>query len=212
MTAAFVLIGAYLAGSIPFGYLVARVVMRDDIRRHGSGNIGATNIARVLGTRWGLFVLVLDCTKGVLPTLLLPDFVVASGGDWFQHLRVAVGIATVIGHMFPVWLSFRGGKGVATALGVVIVLGPTAVAFALVAFLIVGMLTRYVALASMTAAITFAIVRVVQLGPRAMHTENLSLSAFCILVPALIIIRHRSNLSRMLQGTEPKFRSDKNQL
>ena len=105
---------AYLAGSIPFGLLTARYVAGIDIRKEGSGNIGATNVGRTLGAKWGALVLVFDALKGLLPVLLLPMLFVSAEFGEARLIHVLVGICTVIGHMFPVWLGFRGGKGVAT--------------------------------------------------------------------------------------------------
>ncbi len=110
-------VAAYLVGSLPFGLLIGRYVAGVDIRQAGSGNIGATNVARVLGKRLGLIVLILDCLKGALPTAILPGLLSDSAG-FRLHLAVVSGTAAILGHMFPCWLKFRGGKGVATALGV----------------------------------------------------------------------------------------------
>jgi glycerol-3-phosphate acyltransferase PlsY len=116
---------AFLIGGIPFGYLLGRVILKDDIRNHGSGNIGATNVARVIGWKWGSVVLILDAIKGIVPTLIgqqvayrhLPN-------SMWLGMTVSCGIAAIVGHMYPVYLRLRGGKGVATALGVVLVLAP----------------------------------------------------------------------------------------
>src|SRR6476620_8296288 len=101
---------AYLAGSIPFGYLVGRVVGKIDIRQHGSGNVGATNVGRVLGSKWGFAVLGLDLLKGLIPVSVIPRLFIAPNEQDFVHWQVAAGIAAVLGHMFPCWLGFRGGK------------------------------------------------------------------------------------------------------
>src|SRR5580658_4443801 len=116
-------VAAYLVGSLPFGLLIGRYVAGVDIRKSGSGNIGATNVARVLGRRLGLIVLILDCVKGALPTLLLPLWL-ADSDPAKLHIAVLSGTATILGHMFPCWLRFKGGKGVATALGVALALAP----------------------------------------------------------------------------------------
>ena len=120
----FVAACSYLAGSVPFGLLVAKVFTGTDIRKVGSGNIGATNVARTLGAKWGVLVLLLDALKGLLPVLLIPPLFVSPESPAFDHARVLSGVATILGHMFPLWLGFRGGKGVATSLGVILVLGP----------------------------------------------------------------------------------------
>jgi glycerol-3-phosphate acyltransferase PlsY len=195
---------AYLVGSLPFGYLIARYVAGVDIRKSGSGNIGATNVARVLGKKLGIAVLVLDCLKGALPTLLLPQ-VLADSATLRLHLAVLCGTAAILGHMFPCWLKFRGGKGVATALGVALALAPLSTAFAFVVFVLCVALTRIVSLGSVLAACTFCGVELWQLRPSPFGDETWSLATFSTLVPLLIILRHRSNLARLLRGTEPRF-------
>src|SRR3954468_21916969 len=146
---------AYLAGDLPFGYLVARS-RGVDIFAAGSGNIGATNVGRVLGRKFGLLVFVLDFLKGAVPTAIATRF--DGGADW---LPVAAGLAAFVGHMFPVYLRFRGGKGVATGAGVVAVLLPGPTAVAVLVWVTVLAATRYVSLASVLAAVTLAVVRLV---------------------------------------------------
>jgi glycerol-3-phosphate acyltransferase PlsY len=175
-----------------------------DIRKSGSGKIGATNVARVLGKKLGIAVLVLDCLKGALPTLILPP-VLTDSATFRPHLAVLSGTAAILGHMFPCWLKFHGGKGVATALGVALALGPLSTAAAFVVFVLCVALTRIVSLGSILAACTFCGVELWQLRPTPFGDEPWSLAAFSTLVPLLIILRHRSNLARLLRGTEPRF-------
>ena len=194
---------SFLIGGIPFGYLLGRFLLNDDIRNHGSGNIGATNVARVVGWKWGGFVLVLDALKGLLPTwaaMAFADRNLTESMHW--HLPVAAGMSAIIGHMYPLYLKLRGGKGVATALGVVLVLAPKAVAVAFVIFAVVAGLTKVVALASILAAVVFGITQIYLIRDRALLPETLSLTAFAIGVPLLIIWRHRSNIVRLIKGTE----------
>jgi len=200
---------AYLVGSIPFGYLTARLVSGDDIRQLGSGNIGATNVARILGARWGLAVLVLDAFKGGLPVWGVPLLLGLDTGSGTANWRVLCGLSAVVGHIFPIWLKFRGGKGVATALGVVLVLGWQATAVAAAVFLLVVLSTRLVALGSILAAITFSVAQLWLLlfDANSNWSTDWALGVFSVLVPLLILIRHRSNVVRMWQGTEPRFRS-----
>ena len=196
----------YLAGSVPFGYLTARFVAGLDIRKVGSGNIGATNIGRVLGAKWGIFVLVLDCLKGLLPTLLVPWLLLGGHEEVMTHGTVACGLFTVVGHMFPVWLKFRGGKGVATALGVAMALGSWATLAAAGAFILSVIFFRIVSLSSIIAALVFAFVQFVRLWPEPFSESQWSIAAFSLLVPALIIFRHRGNVVRLLRGEEKSFR------
>lgn len=199
----------YLVGSIPVGYVVARWVRGIDIRQHGSGNLGATNVGRVLGHRWGLLVLLLDALKGALPVALFPKQLLPPGTEGFLHWQVAVGVATIVGHMYPIYLGLRGGKGVATALGVVSCLAPQASLIAGGTFLICFGLWRYVSLAAMVAAAVFAVTQFAKYGLQLFSASQWSLGVFSVLVPGLIILRHRSNIGRLLRGEEPKYGSRK---
>lgn len=203
---------AYFIGSIPFGLIAGRLVRGIDIREHGSGNIGATNVGRVLGAKWGVLVLVLDLLKGLLPVAVLAPAMATHLGDAASHWQVGAGVATIAGHMFPCWLGFRGGKGVATALGVALCLAPEGTLVAVVIFATAFGIWRIVSLASILAAIGFAIRQMTLLLPAPFAAPFLargtwSSLAFSLLVPALIILRHRSNISRLLRGEEPKFRA-----
>lgn len=201
-----IIFAGYLAGSIPFGYLTARFVAGMDIRSEGSGNIGATNIGRVLGAKWGILVLLLDCLKGLLPVVFVPRLLLDGYDDFLRHAEVICGIATIVGHMLPVWLRFRGGKGVATALGVALALGSWATLAALCGFVLTMLLFRIVSLASMVAAVTFAVVQIVTLLPNPFSESQWSVATFSLLVPTLILVRHRGNISRILRGEEQRFR------
>lgn len=193
----------FLIGGIPFGYLVGRLILKDDIRNHGSGNIGATNVARVIGWKWGSLVLILDALKGLLPTWGAACFARTYEPESMQvHLAVATGISAIFGHMYPVYLRLRGGKGVATALGVVLILAPQAVLVALAVFVLVAGITRLVALGSTLAALAFGGIQLTLMGSHALETRNLSLTIFSVVVPLLIIWRHRSNIIRLVKGTE----------
>lgn len=196
---------AYLCGSLPFGLLIARTVAGIDIRQQGSGNIGATNVSRVLGAKWGITALLLDALKGLLPVLLIPRFFAESGTGWFVLLQVLAGVATVVGHMFPVWLKFRGGKGVATSLGVVVVLTPFGSLAAFGGFALCMLASRIVALSSIVAALVFAVGQMFILQPNPFAVEKLPISAFSLAVPALIVVQHRSNIRRLMRGEEKKF-------
>lgn len=200
---------AYLAGCTPFGLLVARSVAGIDIRSEGSGNIGATNVGRVLGAKWGITVLLLDALKGLLPVWLIPMFVEGDGTSGLMTLRVLAGVATVVGHMFPVWLRFKGGKGVATSLGVVLMLAPWGSLAAFGGFLLCMLASRIVALSSIVAALVFGIGQMFILQPNPFAIEKLPLSVFSLAVPSLIVIQHRSNIRRLIRGEEKPFRFGK---
>ncbi|MCH2202585.1 MAG: glycerol-3-phosphate 1-O-acyltransferase PlsY [Fuerstiella sp.] len=195
----------FLIGGIPFGFLVGQLVRKDDIRNHGSGNIGATNVGRLLGWHWGAIVLVLDALKGLIPAVAafsLSGFV--SSSEWCTHMAVAAGMSSVIGHMYPVYLRLRGGKGVATALGVVIFLAPGALGISLIVFAVVLVSSRQMALGSMMASVTFGAAYLLLDWDHAWTAPAASQTLFAVCVPLMIIWRHRSNIRRMLAGTEPQ--------
>ena len=196
---------AYGLGSIPFGLLIARWVAGVDLRTVGSGNIGATNVFRVLGKYWGTVALLLDAAKGGVPTACLPGMLGIEAGSLLPA-SVLAGVCAVLGHMFSPWLRFRGGKGVATATGVVIVLAPWGFLAAFTVFVLLFATTRIVSLGSMAAAATFAASQVLILWPNLWTAERWTLSAFSLGVPALIVYQHRSNIGRLMRGEEHAFR------
>ncbi len=216
MTPLLILVGAYFAGSLPFGLIVARAAKGIDIREHGSKNIGATNVTRVLGAKWGALCFVLDVLKGALP-VLLPRLLLAAGDPIRVHWQVAAGLLAILGHMFPIWLGFHGGKGVATALGVVVMLAPISTAITFGVFAVCFAATRIVSSSSITASVTFAVAQMYFLWPKPFESATWSIACFSLAVPTLIIVKHRSNIGRLLRGEEPRFGSkpppqpDKNQ-
>jgi glycerol-3-phosphate acyltransferase PlsY len=199
---------AYLVGSIPFGYVIARVVKKIDIREHGSGNIGATNVGRVLGAKWGIIALILDLVKALLPACLFP-LLLSGESPWRPHLPVACGVAAIIGHMYPCYLYLRGGKGVASALGVVAFLSPMCTVFAFATFLTSFIIWRIVSLSSICASSAFAAGHFWLFRDQLWTPSGWSLTAFSVAIPALIILRHRANIGRLLRGEEPRFTSKK---
>lgn len=195
---------AYFIGSVPFSLIIARWATGIDLRKHGSGNIGATNVARTLGMKWGLFALLMDATKGMASVALIPVLLKCSD-DMIVHQRVIGAVFAVVGHMFSAWLNFRGGKGVATALGAVLWLSPWSTLFSFLAFAIVFSAKRIVSLSSITAAITFAVAQLILFRESLWSSTNWSLGLFSIMVPSLIIFQHRSNIVRLIKGEEAKL-------
>ena len=203
ITLALLLLGSYLLGSIPFGYLAGRF-KGIDIRQAGSGNVGATNVVRVLGKGYGYPVFAVDFLKGFVAVTI--SILVASGhpSEWnsAEIFGILAAIFSVLGHSYPVWLKFKGGKGVATSAGALLALAPGATLIGVAIWMIVFWQTRYVSLASITAAVVLPVIILL----RSHHETNgkplVYSSAF---VAAVIIWRHRSNLSRLIHGTEPRF-------
>ena len=194
-------VAGYLLGSIPFGYLIVRVAGGGDVRAAGSGNIGATNVNRVAGKGAGLATLLLDVAKGYLAVWLAAR---VSGGDvgWMA----VSGMAAVIGHLFPVWLGFRGGKGVATAVGVFVPLCWMAVGAAALVWLVVVSISRYVSLASVVAAALLPLCMYFLYVPGTSHAPPVSVSVSTALVAILIIVKHRANMQRLIAGTESRLK------
>lgn len=210
-------LGAYLCGAIPFGLLLGWL-RGVDIRQHGSGNIGATNCGRVLGRKWGIICVLLDALKGAVPVLIAGwvleylGRVDLSATDAWRWLSVA--LAAVLGHMFPMWLKFRGGKGVATGLGVILALYPGMTIPAVGAaatWVITALVSRYVSLASVAAAgmlPVFVILRTVILVDGDAGAKWRASLPFLVVggaMGALVIYRHRGNIGRLIRGTEPKW-------
>lgn len=188
----------YLLGSIPFGYLLVRATGGGDIRFQGSGNIGATNVARAAGWSVGVLTLLLDAAKGFLAVWLSGRF---SGGN--IRIMAYAGLAAIIGHVFPVWLRFGGGKGVATALGVFVAISWPAAGAGVVLFLLVLSFWRYVSLGSISAAAALPLLVYLLYAPG--HAPPTAVTFSTLLAAALVIIKHRDNIERLLAGTEPRF-------
>jgi len=192
------LAAAYLLGSIPFGLLFAKVLGGKDVREHGSGNIGATNVSRVAGPLAGILTLIFDAAKGA--------FAVIAAGGLFDHSAAALmlaGLAVLAGHCFPLWLKFHGGKGVATALGAFAALSPVSTLAAFMMFGLTLAFWQYVSLASLAAAASMPLLIYFLWAPR--HAPPLVVSLGTLLATALIFFKHRDNLRRLTQGTEPKY-------
>jgi acyl-phosphate glycerol 3-phosphate acyltransferase len=200
LTIASVAIAAYLVGAVPFGYLVARS-RGVDILSHGSGNIGATNVGRILGRKFGILVFLLDFAKGAVPTLVARAF--ASTDLPAEWLMVAAGISAFLGHLFPVYLQFRGGKGVATGAGVVAVLAPVPTIGALLTWVTVVAASRYVSLASLLAAAVLCALRMA--SPLAFEGPRGVVTLFCLIAASLVAVRHRANIGRLIHGNENRL-------
>ena len=215
MTDLFIAAGlGYLLGSIPFGYLLVRIFRGEDVRHSGSGNIGATNVSRT-SPALGVLTLILDALKGWLAVWLALRMVVPAGSEHplgstmnamqiHEHAYTAAGAAAlcaVIGHMFPVWLKFSGGKGVATGLGAFVTLAPRALLVMALVFIVVVLVFRYVSLASVTAAVLLPVLAAFLDGWRGFPL----MLGFMTAASALIIFKHRPNLSRLVAGTENRL-------
>jgi len=195
----FLIILAYLIGSIPTAVWWGKRFYGIDVREFGSGNAGATNTFRVLGKKAGIPVLLIDITKGSLATLLGYFSLFEVNSNEFVNLQLGLGIAALVGHVFPIFAGFRGGKGVATILGVVICLAPISSLLVLIVFLTILLLTRFVSLSSMSAGISFPFML-----HFVMKNENETLQIFSILVAVLLVITHKKNISRLLKRQESK--------
>ena len=190
-----IMIAIYLIAAIPTGVLLARLMGGEDVRQKGSGNIGATNVYRVAGKLAGVLTLVGDTLKGFLPLLAFKT--------WLEPTPTQLGIASavaILGHCYPIYLKFKGGKGVATALGIFLVLSPKAVFFALIVFILTVTITRYISLGSVLAALSAPLVILLLNHPQPIFLATL-------FIAALVIWRHNSNIRRLLDGTENRFKA-----
>ncbi len=208
MTFAALIVGAYLLGSVPFGFIIARAHGKD-LRKIGSGNIGATNLARSLGRKWAYICFFLDLTKGLIPMLLASVIRPVEPSTLDLLFTLAAGCAAVLGHIFPIYLKFKGGKGVATSFGVALGLWPyytlcAALAFAV--WVVFVLLWRYVSLASIAASLSFPITLAVSISlSESWEFAGLwPLLIAAAVIPVLVILRHRANIKRLLAGTESK--------
>ena len=195
-----VIVLAYLIGSIPTSVWVSRYFFDIDIRDYGSGNAGATNTYRVLGPTWGTLVMVVDMIKGIAAVklaLLLPDYI--DSPTRLQTLEIGLGLAAVVGHIFPIWADFRGGKGVATLFGIVLGISPLTALSCVGVFLLVLYLTRFVSLSSILASIAFPVFILI-----IFNVENHAYRIFAIAVALLVLLTHQKNIGRLLRGSESK--------
>jgi glycerol-3-phosphate acyltransferase PlsY len=189
---------AYLLGSIPFGLLLTRLFAGGDVRKSGSGNIGATNVARVAGTLPGILTLLFDVAKGAA-AVWLAGRVSNESATWMM----IAALATLLGHCFPIWLKFRGGKGVATAAGAFLVLCPAALLGSVILFLLVAFFWRYISLASISAAASMPLLIYILWAPH--HAPPPIVTFGALAAAGIIIYKHDGNIQRLVQGEEPKF-------
>ena len=194
---------AYLLGSIPFGLILVRVFRKQDIRQQGSGNIGATNVIRSGGKGLGAATFVLDAAKGFVAVkaaaLIANHLHVGVTGT--QNLLATAALCAIVGHIYTVWLGFKGGKGVATGFGVFLAISPVSALVSLAVFIVVFAISRFVSLGSILASITFAVLALV----RGYGKLTPWLLAVCVIVPLIVITKHHANIRRLLTGTEYRF-------
>lgn len=191
---------AYLLGSIPTSIWVSKAIFGIDIRDYGSGNPGATNTFRVLGSTWGTFVMIADITKGVIATslyILIPFYLQNELGR--TNFMIVLGLAAVLGHIFPIWADFKGGKGVATILGMALAIQPIVALICIVVFLITLCITRFVSLSSILASIVF-MVSILFI----FKEKETSYRVFAIIVALMVVVTHQKNIGRLLNGKENK--------
>ena len=193
--------GSYLLGSIPFGFLLVWLVRKEDIRTTGSGNIGATNVLRSGAKKLGVLTFILDGAKGYAAVMVAELLARGQGPITIRHLAIVAGLFVILGHMFPVWLHFKGGKGVATAFGVFVALCLPAALSALALWGAVVALTRYVSLASILAAAVLPFLTLWLSPGRYGYVSGAAMFACCWIV----IVKHRANIVRLMRGTEHRF-------
>jgi glycerol-3-phosphate acyltransferase PlsY len=189
---ALLLLGAYILGATPTSYIAGRLGRGIDLREHGSKNLGATNVYRILGWKYAIPVALIDIAKGAVPVLLAPP------PDW---VPIAAGVAAVLGHMFSPYVRFRGGKGVATAAGMFLALAPLAVLIAIAVWAVCLWLTGYVSLSSIIAVVS------VPIGVRLMQPDQVPVFWAAMALVVLIVFAHRRNIARLIAGTESRFRT-----
>lgn len=208
----FVIILSYLVGSIPNSILISKLVRGIDIRNYGSGNAGGSNVFRVLGWKWGILTILLDALKGAIAVILVARFYLdrfpfnnVTPFDDFTLVQIICGVAAVIGHVWTLFAGFKGGKGIATGLGVLIMIVTVDMALALGVFFLVVGFSRYISLGSLAAAVSVPLIMIIRenifnVDIRGYHT----ILPFAILLALFVIYTHRSNIERLLQGNERK--------
>ncbi len=199
MDIAFLIVLAYLLGSIPTAVWVSKKIYGIDIREHGSGNAGATNTFRILGSKAGSAVMLIDMLKGFLAVKLSIFSSFAWTSEPFVNLQIVLGLAAVVGHIFPIWADFRGGKGIATLFGMILGIQPLVAVSLVVVFLLMLFLTRYVSLSSICASIAFPVLIMF-----IFREPELSYRVFAIATACLVVLTHHKNINRLINGNESK--------
>jgi acyl phosphate:glycerol-3-phosphate acyltransferase len=202
MNEAVLVVLAYLIGSIPTSVWISKYFFEIDIRDYGSGNAGATNTFRILGSKWGTIVMVVDVVKGIIATslyIVLPFYLAHEHIPERTKIMIGLGLAAVLGHIFPIWAGFRGGKGVATLFGMIIAMQPAVALCCVGVFLLVLYLTRFVSLSSILAGVAFAILILF------IFDDDVTLyRVFSVLVALMVVLTHQKNINRLINGTESK--------
>ena len=199
MTIAILIVLAYLIGSIPTAVWVSKGVYGIDIREHGSGNAGATNTFRILGSKAGSAVMLVDMLKGFIAVKLSIFSAYPWTSEPFVNLQIFLGLAAVVGHIFPIWAEFRGGKGIATLFGMILGIQPLAAVSLVGVFLLILFVTRYVSLSSITASIAFPLLILF-----IFHEPEVSYRLFAIATACLVVLTHHKNIGRLISGNESK--------
>lgn len=196
----------YFAGSIPFGLIIGRL-NKIDIRQHGSGNIGATNVLRTLGKKWGLLCFTLDFLKGLLPVIFSARLTAQAGFGGDEFIPAIAVVTTVLGHIFSCFLKFKGGKGIATSAGAITAIAPYAFISGFILWFAVMKISGYVSLASIVAGIAIPFLALVSNALK-LHSEPISVYSIGILflIAVLVTVKHKTNIKRLREGNEPSFK------
>lgn len=201
--------GCYLCGSIPFGLIIGKM-NNIDIREHGSGNIGATNVLRTLGKKWGYTCFACDLLKGLIPVIGCKFLARESGLSSVEYIPALAVVSTVLGHIFSIFLKFKGGKGIATSAGAILAIAPYSLLIALIVWIIVFKASGYVSLASILAAISIPFLSFMENNLK-LHDSPISVYSQGILfaIAVLVTVKHKSNIQRLREGTESSFKKKK---
>jgi glycerol-3-phosphate acyltransferase PlsY len=199
-----VLLASYLIGSLSFSFILVKRMKGIDLRTHGSGNLGATNAGRVLGRRWAFVIYGLDLLKGLIPVTLAP-LALKAPAIGPVPIEVPAGLLAILGHIFPFYLGWRGGKGVATGSGVVLGLAPVPALLGFLVWLCAALAFRFVSLASIVAAAALPLIFAILEGDRAVHGPLRFHTIFLGVVAVIVLVKHRTNVGRILRGTEPRM-------